>query len=38
MAGGYLADRYSKRSVIIGTKFFEIAVLAASPVSGCTAW
>ncbi len=24
MAGGYLADRYSKRSVTIGTKFFEI--------------
>ena len=28
MAGGYLADRYSKRSVTIGTKFFEIAVMA----------
>src|SRR5271165_5570136 len=26
MAGGYLADRYSKRSVVIGTKLFEIAV------------
>src|SRR5882757_5404901 len=24
MAGGYLADRYSKRSVAIGTKVFEI--------------
>ncbi len=24
MAGGYLADRYSKRSVAIGTKIFEI--------------
>ncbi len=24
MFGGYLADRYSKRSVIMGTKFFEI--------------
>ncbi len=27
MAGGYLADRYSKRSVTIGTKFFEIGVM-----------
>jgi acyl-[acyl-carrier-protein]-phospholipid O-acyltransferase/long-chain-fatty-acid--[acyl-carrier-protein] ligase len=27
MAGGYLADRYSKRSVVIGTKLFEIAVV-----------
>jgi acyl-[acyl-carrier-protein]-phospholipid O-acyltransferase/long-chain-fatty-acid--[acyl-carrier-protein] ligase len=27
MTGGYLADRFSKRSVTIGTKFFEIAVL-----------
>ena len=26
-AGGYLADRYSKRSVTIGTKVFEIAVM-----------
>jgi acyl-[acyl-carrier-protein]-phospholipid O-acyltransferase / long-chain-fatty-acid--[acyl-carrier-protein] ligase len=26
MAGGYLADRFSKRSVTIGTKVFEIAV------------
>ena len=25
MRGGYLADRFSKRSVTIGTKFFEIA-------------
>lgn len=25
MAGGYLADRYSKRSVVISTKFMEIA-------------
>lgn len=24
MAGGYLADRFSKRSVAIGTKFFEL--------------
>ena len=24
MAGGYLADRFSKRSVAIGTKIFEI--------------
>jgi acyl-[acyl-carrier-protein]-phospholipid O-acyltransferase / long-chain-fatty-acid--[acyl-carrier-protein] ligase len=27
LAGGYLADRYSKRSVTIGTKIFEIAVM-----------
>ena len=27
MTGGHLADRFSKRSVTIGTKFFEIAVL-----------
>ena len=27
MSGGYFADRFSKRSVTIGTKFFEIAVL-----------
>jgi len=27
MTGGYFADRFSKRSVTIGTKFFEIAVL-----------
>src|ERR1700722_6505468 len=26
MLGGYLADRYSKRAVIIGTKYFEIGV------------
>src|SRR5579871_989589 len=26
LAGGYLADRYSKRSVTIGTKIFEIGV------------
>src|SRR5215475_8921490 len=28
MTGGYLADRFSKRSVTIGTKYFEIGVLA----------
>jgi len=28
MAGGYLADRHSKRSVTIGTKLLEIAVMA----------
>ena len=28
LAGGYLADRYSKRSVTIGTKYLEIAVMA----------
>src|SRR5215475_8887601 len=27
MTGGYLADRYSKRSVTIGTKLFEIAAM-----------
>jgi acyl-[acyl-carrier-protein]-phospholipid O-acyltransferase/long-chain-fatty-acid--[acyl-carrier-protein] ligase len=27
MAGGYLADRYSKRSVLMGTKIFEMAVM-----------
>ena len=27
LAGGYFADRYSKRSVTIGTKFFEIGVM-----------
>ena len=27
MAGGYLADRFSKRSVAIGTKFAEIAIM-----------
>src|SRR3984893_4651840 len=26
LTGGYLADRFSKRSVTIGTKFLEIAV------------
>jgi acyl-[acyl-carrier-protein]-phospholipid O-acyltransferase/long-chain-fatty-acid--[acyl-carrier-protein] ligase len=27
MIGGFLADRFSKRSVTIGTKFFEMAVM-----------
>jgi acyl-[acyl-carrier-protein]-phospholipid O-acyltransferase/long-chain-fatty-acid--[acyl-carrier-protein] ligase len=27
LVGGYLADRYSKRAVTIGTKIFEIAVM-----------
>src|SRR5208282_3141274 len=27
MTGGYFADRYSKRSVTIGTKYFEIGVM-----------
>src|SRR5271170_6531393 len=27
MTGGYLADHYSKRSVTIGTKFFELGVM-----------
>jgi acyl-[acyl-carrier-protein]-phospholipid O-acyltransferase/long-chain-fatty-acid--[acyl-carrier-protein] ligase len=28
MTGGYFADRYSKRNVTIGTKFFELGVMA----------
>ena len=28
MAGGYFADRYSKRSVTIGTKFLELGIMA----------
>jgi len=28
MAGGYFADRYSKRSATIGTKLFEFAIMA----------
>src|ERR1700693_1252361 len=28
MTGGYFADRYSKRSVTIGTKFVELGVMA----------
>jgi acyl-[acyl-carrier-protein]-phospholipid O-acyltransferase/long-chain-fatty-acid--[acyl-carrier-protein] ligase len=36
LAGGYLADRYSKRSVTIGTKYWEIAVMALALV-GLTA-
>jgi acyl-[acyl-carrier-protein]-phospholipid O-acyltransferase / long-chain-fatty-acid--[acyl-carrier-protein] ligase len=27
MSGGFLADRYSKRTVTIGTKFFEVGVM-----------
>jgi acyl-[acyl-carrier-protein]-phospholipid O-acyltransferase/long-chain-fatty-acid--[acyl-carrier-protein] ligase len=27
MTGGFLADRFSKRSITIGTKYFEIAVM-----------
>ena len=30
MLGGYLADRYSKRTVVIGTKYFEILVVLAA--------
>src|SRR5271165_6224246 len=30
MLGGYLADRYSKRTVVIGTKYFEIVVVLAA--------
>src|SRR5215475_8046882 len=33
MVGGYLADRFSKRSVTIGTKYFEIAVIAFAAVA-----
>ena len=32
MLGGYFADRYSKRTVTIGTKYFEIAVFAFSAI------
>ena len=27
MTGGYFADRYSKRSVMIGTKVLEVAIM-----------
>ena len=30
LAGGYFADRYSKRSVVIGTKLMEIIVMAVA--------
>ena len=30
MTGGYFADRYSKRSVVIGTKLMEIVVMAVA--------
>src|ERR1700733_3173206 len=30
MTGGYFADRYSKRSVVIGTKLMEIGVMAVA--------
>lgn len=33
LAGGYLADRYSKREVTIGTKWFEIGVMVFALVS-----
>ncbi len=33
LAGGYLADRYSKRAVTIGTKIFEIGVMIFALVS-----
>ena len=33
MAGGYLADRFSKRSATIGTKFLEIGVMSFSVVA-----
>ncbi len=36
LAGGYLADRYSKRSVTIGTKWFEIAVMIVALVALAT--
>ncbi|MCU1342263.1 MAG: AMP-dependent synthetase and ligase [Candidatus Acidoferrum typicum] len=36
LAGGYLADRYSKRSVTIGTKIFEIGVMIFALVSLAT--
>ena len=36
MTGGYLADRFSKRSVTIGLKFMEIAVMALAVVGLAT--
>src|SRR4051812_9495570 len=27
MAGGFLADRFSKRTITVGVKFFEVAVM-----------
>src|ERR1700746_4142740 len=30
MTGGYLADRYSKRSVVIGRKLMEVVVMAVA--------
>ena len=33
LTGGFLADRYSKRAVTIGTKFFEIGVMVFALVS-----
>jgi acyl-[acyl-carrier-protein]-phospholipid O-acyltransferase/long-chain-fatty-acid--[acyl-carrier-protein] ligase len=33
MAGGFLADRFSKRQVVIGTKLIEIAAMAAGIVA-----
>src|SRR5215468_3471216 len=32
MLGGYFADRYSKRTVTIGTKYFEITVVTCSAI------
>jgi acyl-[acyl-carrier-protein]-phospholipid O-acyltransferase / long-chain-fatty-acid--[acyl-carrier-protein] ligase len=36
MTGGYFADRYSKRSVIIGLKLFELAVMLLAAVGLAT--
>jgi acyl-[acyl-carrier-protein]-phospholipid O-acyltransferase/long-chain-fatty-acid--[acyl-carrier-protein] ligase len=33
MAGGYIADRYSKRTVTIGTRCFELGVMALALIS-----
>src|SRR4029077_20268308 len=38
MAGGFLADRFSKRQVIIGTKVVEIAAMAAGIVALSTGY
>ncbi|HEU4415503.1 MAG TPA: MFS transporter, partial [Candidatus Angelobacter sp.] len=38
MAGGFLADRYSKRQVIIGTKLMEIAAMAGGMVALSTGY
>ncbi len=38
MAGGFLADRFSKRSVTIGVKLFEIAVMLLATLALAAGW